>query len=96
MLVESAHGRRVRIRDEDVDIFEVVRLERRCDLQLLIVELDTIQDGLLLKLDLPRGSSDRIARTYGRDHKFSVLDLEALVLIEGNELNLREGSFHIL
>ncbi len=59
--VELAELRGERISNENVDIFEVVVLQGRCDLQLLVIEFKTIQDSLLLKLDLPSSASDRVA-----------------------------------
>ena len=48
------------VRDEDVDIFEVIGLQGRRNLQWLVVELGTIQDGLLLELYFPRCATDGV------------------------------------
>ena len=71
-------------------------MDRRGDLRILIVELEAIQDGLLLELDLPGGASDTVAGRYRRHYQLGVLDFEPLVLVEGNELDVAEGTLDVL
>ena len=74
----------------------MVLVNWRGDLCILIVELEAIQDGLLLELDLPGGASDAVARRYCRHDQLGVFDFESLVLVEGNELDVAEGALDVL
>ena len=94
--VKEAKLRGEGIRNENVDVFEVLRLQWGSYLELLVVELESIQNGLLLKLNFPRCSTDRVAGGDGADDQFGVLDLQSFVLVEGDELDLRKCTFNIL
>ena len=74
----------------------MVRLQGWRDLLWLVIQLEAVQDSLLLELNLPGSATDRVAGGHGRDNQLCVLDLESFVLVEGNELDLRESAFHIL
>lgn len=82
VLVDRAQPRWKGVRDEDVDVFEVVWLHRWRDLQLLVVQLESVENRLFLKLDFPGRAADRVARRHRADDQVSVLDLQPLVLVE--------------
>ena len=74
----------------------MVWLQRRRYLQLLVVELESIQNGLLLKLNFPSCSPDRVSGWDCADDQLGILDLESLIFVEGNELDLRKCTFNVL
>ena len=86
----------VRIRNQNIDVFEVVLMNRRGDLRVFVIELEPVEDSLLLELDFPGRAADAVARRHCRYYQLSVFDFESLVLVEGNELDIPKGSLYIL
>lgn len=82
--------------NQDAWILEIFKAHRYSDVQWLIIQLNSIDNHLLVVLDLPASSSDWIPRGKSTQYKFSLPHSDSSVLVIWDEFDSFKSFVNIL